>query len=66
MQHSTFNLYVYCIDNSVRYIDLKRYEAGDPFKLIDDTEIAFVETTNGKSIKEKVEYYISHEKNDFF
>ena len=50
------NLYVYCMNNAIRYTDLAGCEAGDKFKSRDDAAIDFAETTGGKSIEENLEY----------
>lgn len=50
------NIYAYCMNNPLRYIDLCGAEAGDPFKSRDKAAIDFAETTNGISIKEDLEY----------
>lgn len=49
------NLYVYVMNNAVRYIDLLGAKAGDAFASMDDAAIDFAETTNGISIEENVE-----------
>lgn len=52
----SLNLYVYCMNSPIVYIDKKGAEAGDPFKSMDDAAKDFAKTTNGKSIEEDLEY----------
>ena len=50
------NLYGYCMNNPVRYVDMNGAEAGDKFKSRDKAAMDFAETTNGISIEENLEY----------
>jgi RHS repeat-associated core domain len=50
------NVYAYCMNNPVRYVDLLGDEAGDVFESMDDAAEDFAETTNAKSIENDWEY----------
>ena len=50
------NVYAYCMNNPVRYVDLLGGEAGDTFKSMDDAAKDFAETMNAESIEKDIEY----------
>ena len=50
------NLYAYCMNNPIRYVDFTGNKAGDLFKTMDEAAIDFAKEVNGISIKERVEY----------
>lgn len=52
----TNNLYVYCINNPIRYVDKSGNEAGDFFITEEQAAIDFAKIYNPKSIKENAEY----------
>lgn len=52
----SMNLYAYCMNNPIRYIDLCGNKAGDAFTSMDKAAKDFGKTINGKSIEESLEY----------
>lgn len=52
----SLNLYVYCMNNPIRYIDPSGNAAGDLFKTVDEAALDFANIYNPKSISDNKEY----------